>query len=154
YLWPDGNVPPLSTPAMKPVGYGQVPSIELHIGDDMPPIDTTRVFVAHNLADFDFHIATRFWPRVPQRWYDTLPAARAAGYPGALDDLGQAILGIGKDPAGRALVKKLCKYPSPKTQPYAPRPLHDTPPIMYNRGDFHTQAWRMMVSTAAYGWIN
>src|SRR5262249_22140682 len=35
-----------------------------------------------------------------------------------------------------------------------PRPLHDTPPIMYNRGDFHTQAWRMMVSTAAYGWIN
>src|SRR5262249_13889777 len=56
-------------------------------------------------------------PLVPQRWYDTLPAARAAGYPGALDDLGQAILGVGKDPAGRSLVKKLCKYPYPTTQP-------------------------------------
>src|SRR5262245_57971935 len=44
YLWPEGNVPPLSTQAMAPVGYGPVPPIELHIGDDMPPIDTTRVF--------------------------------------------------------------------------------------------------------------
>jgi DNA polymerase len=46
-----------------------------------------------------------------------LPAARAAGYPGALDDLGRAILGIGKDPAGRVLLKKLCKYPYPRPQP-------------------------------------
>src|SRR5262245_5757171 len=48
YLWPDGNVPPLSTQAMAPVGYGPVPPIELYIRDDMPPIDTTKVFVAHN----------------------------------------------------------------------------------------------------------
>jgi DNA polymerase len=122
YLWPDGNVPPLSAPAMAPVGYGPVPPIELHLGDELPPgvveaILAGKVFVAHNLADFDFHIATRFWSPVPHRWYDTLPAARAAGFPGALEDLGQAILGIGKDPAGRALVKKLCKYPYPRTQP-------------------------------------
>jgi hypothetical protein len=38
--------------------------------------------------------------------------------------------------------------------PYDSRPLHETPPIMYNQGDFHTKAWRAMVSTAAYGWIN
>ncbi|HKB39225.1 MAG TPA: hypothetical protein VKD72_22495, partial [Gemmataceae bacterium] len=122
YLWPDGNVPPLSTQAMAPVGYGPVPPIELHVADNMPPAAAEaaaagKVFVAHNLADFDFHIASRFWSCVPARWYDTLPAARAAGYPGALDDLGHAILGIGKDPAGRALVKKLCKYPYPSTQP-------------------------------------
>jgi DNA polymerase len=122
YLWPDGNVPPLSTQSMTPVGYGPVPPISLHLGDDMPPsvleaVVAGKVFVAHNLADFDFHIAHRFWSHVPRRWYDTLPAARAAGYPGALDDLGQAILGIGKDPAGRALVKRLCKYPYAKAQP-------------------------------------
>jgi DNA polymerase len=102
---------------MTPLGYGPVPPIELHLDDAMPRIDMNKVFVAHNLADFDFHIVTRFWPRVPDRWYDTLPAARSAGYPGALDDLGLAILGIGKDPAGRTLVKKLCQYPYPKAQP-------------------------------------
>jgi DNA polymerase len=122
YLWPDGNVPPLAVPAMAPVGYGPVPPLELHVGDTLPPavaaaIAADRVFVAHNLADFDFHIARRFWPRVPRRWYDTLPPARAAGYPGALDDLGQAILGVGKDPAGRTLVRKLCTYPYPRVQP-------------------------------------
>ena len=117
YLWANGCVPPLSTHAMAPAGYGPVPPIQLHVGDDLPPLDLGKVFVAHNLADFDFHIACRFWPRVPRRWYDTLPPARAAGYPGALDDLGQAILGVGKDPAGRALVKKLCRYPYPRAQP-------------------------------------
>jgi DNA polymerase len=122
YLWPDGNVPPLSTRAMTPVGYGPVPPIELHVADEMPPavaeaVAANQVFIAHNLADFDFHVANRFWPHVPGRWYDTLPPARAAGYPGALDDLGLAILGVGKDPAGRALVKKLCRYPYPRAQP-------------------------------------
>jgi DNA polymerase len=122
YLWPDGNVPPLSASAMAPPGYGPVPPAELHLSDAMPPavvdaVHEGRVFVAHNLGDFDFHVASRFWPHVPRRWYDTLPAARAAGYPGALDDLGQAVLGVGKDPAGRALVKKLCKYPYPRAQP-------------------------------------
>jgi DNA polymerase len=122
YLWPDGNVPPLSTQPMSPVGYGVVPAIELHVEDSMPPVvveavAADKVFTGHNVGDFDFHIASRFWPCVPRRWYDTLPAARAAGYPGALDDLGLAILGIGKDPTGRALIKKLCKYPYPRAQP-------------------------------------
>jgi hypothetical protein len=38
--------------------------------------------------------------------------------------------------------------------PYDPRPLHAPPPIAYNRGDFHTDAWRVIVSTAMYGWWN
>src|SRR5438046_760577 len=66
YLWPDGHVPPLSMQAMTPVGYGPVPPIEVHVGDELPPavaeaVRADKVFVAHNLADFDFHIATRFW---------------------------------------------------------------------------------------------
>ena len=65
YLWPNSRVPPLPIRAMTPQGYGPVPPIELHIGDDMPPIDVSKVFVAHNLGDFDFHIANLFWPRSP-----------------------------------------------------------------------------------------
>jgi DNA polymerase len=135
YLWPNGHVPLLSTEAMVPAGYGVVPPIELHVSDEMPAkvVDAIRknqVFVAHNLADFDFHVATRFWQHRPKRWYDTMPAARAAGYPGALDDLGLAILGVGKDPAGRILVKKLCKYPYPTVQPG-----YLVPMIRYNVAD-------------------
>ncbi|MHB1424872.1 MAG: DNA polymerase [Gemmataceae bacterium] len=128
YLWLEGPVPPLAIPPMTPTGYGVVPPITLHVSDETPAtvskaIKDNKVFVAHNLADFDFHVASRFWSPVPQRWYDTMPASRAAGFPGSLDDLGQAILGIGKDPAGRALVKKLCKYPYPRIQPALLLPL-------------------------------
>jgi hypothetical protein len=38
--------------------------------------------------------------------------------------------------------------------PYDPRPLHTPPHVAYNRGDFHTEAFRAIVSTAAYGWWN
>jgi hypothetical protein len=38
--------------------------------------------------------------------------------------------------------------------PYDPRPLHTPPPPVYFQADFHTDTWRMIVSTAAYGWIN
>src|SRR5262249_22620230 len=37
---------------------------------------------------------------------------------------------------------------------YDPRPLYAPPPVTYTRGDFHTDAWRAIVSTAAYGWWN
>jgi hypothetical protein len=38
--------------------------------------------------------------------------------------------------------------------PYDPRPLQTPPAVAYNRGDFHTDAWRVIVSTGAYGWWN
>jgi hypothetical protein len=38
--------------------------------------------------------------------------------------------------------------------PYDSRPLHTPAQIAYNRGDFHTTAWRTIVSTAAFGWWN
>jgi hypothetical protein len=38
--------------------------------------------------------------------------------------------------------------------PYDPRPLHTPPQVAYNRGDFHTDAWRAIVSTGLYGWWN
>ena len=38
--------------------------------------------------------------------------------------------------------------------PYDPRPLHTPPQIVYNRGDFHTDDWRAIVSVGGYGWWN
>ena len=37
---------------------------------------------------------------------------------------------------------------------YDPRPLHTPTPSAYNRSDFHTPDWRMLVSTALFGWWN
>lgn len=38
--------------------------------------------------------------------------------------------------------------------PYNPNPLHTPAQIAYNRGDFHTDAWRLIMSTAVFGWWN
>lgn len=37
---------------------------------------------------------------------------------------------------------------------YDPRPLHTPTPSAYNRSDFHSPDWRMLVSAAVYGWWN
>ncbi len=77
-------------------------------------IASTHTLVAHN-APFDAAI----WDASglpPAKWFDTLPCARAAGFPGKLDELGKILLGTGKDPNGRRLIDMLCiirngKYP-------------------------------------------
>ena len=38
--------------------------------------------------------------------------------------------------------------------PYDSRPLHAPAQIAYNRGDFRTDSWRMIVSSAMFGWWN
>src|SRR5262249_12325890 len=38
--------------------------------------------------------------------------------------------------------------------PYDSRPLHTPTQVAYNRGDFHTDEWRAIVSTGLYGWWN
>lgn len=38
--------------------------------------------------------------------------------------------------------------------PYDKRPLHTPPQVAYNRGDFHTAAWRVIVSSGVFGWWN
>lgn len=56
-----------------------------------------RVFVAHNLMGFDYWIWLCKLSPLPERWFDTLLSARAAGLPGKLDELGRCLLGRGKD---------------------------------------------------------
>jgi hypothetical protein len=38
--------------------------------------------------------------------------------------------------------------------PYDSRPLHVPHQLAYNRGNFHTDDWRTIVSTAVFGWWN
>ena len=86
--------------------------------DKLPSIidDAThdnRVFVAHNMAHFDYHvwnecIAKRGLGSLPSRWADTLFLARIAGLPaGGLDAIAERMLGASKDSAKR-LVLPLC----------------------------------------------
>lgn len=65
-------------------------------------------FVAHNAAGFDAYALWRFTGLAPE-WYDTLPCARAAGLPGKLDDLGEQLMGAGKDETGQRVMKLLTK---------------------------------------------
>lgn len=63
-------------------------------------------FAAHNAAGFDVEAWRRLVGGPQPRWYDTLPCARAAGLPGALDALGLRLVGRGKDD-GKAALKLL-----------------------------------------------
>lgn len=120
----------MPAPAVEPVTAGKVriseiwpdshgprPPIELHHGADPPAavaaaVAADRTFVAHNCFGFDRFvwravIAPRLGGAEPP-WADTLPLARAAGYPGRLDALGKSGAGVGKD-TGHRILMKLCK---------------------------------------------
>src|SRR5437868_6691223 len=70
-------------------------------------LSSSCTFVAHN-APFDAAIHELTLGLPPARWFDTLPCARAAGFPGKLDDIASILTGAGKDPNGKRLVDLLC----------------------------------------------
>jgi DNA polymerase len=63
--------------------------------------------VAHN-APFDAAIWENVLGLPETEWFDTLPCARAGGFPGGLDKLSKAIGGRGKHKDGERLIKMLC----------------------------------------------
>lgn len=68
--------------------------------------------VAHNAEGFDRCVwEAQGWPVVP--WLDALPRARRLVLPGALDALGERVLGRGKDPAGSRLLNLLRRHKDP-----------------------------------------
>jgi DNA polymerase len=70
-------------------------------------IAADRTMVAHN-APFDAAIWELTLGLPEAEWFDTLPAARAAGFPGRLDDVSRLVTGRGKDPMGGRLIQLLC----------------------------------------------
>lgn len=72
----------------------------------------SHTFVGHNATDFDDPFLQRLG--VNAKWIDTLPIARQAGLPGALDAIGKMLTGAGKH-EGKAVLPKFFdtkhKYP-------------------------------------------
>jgi DNA polymerase len=82
------------------------PGLDAAAKEQLSRITEGRTVAAHN-APFDAAI----WELegLPEReWFDTLPCARAAGFPGKLDELSRIITGRGKDPNGKRLLEMLC----------------------------------------------
>lgn len=84
-------------------------------------ISDEHVLVAHN-APFDAAVWERVLGLPSCEWFDTLPSARAAGFPGKLDELGIIMEGRGKDPNGKRLIELLCKVKNGRVP--APGPAH------------------------------
>jgi DNA polymerase len=63
-------------------------------------IDAGGTLVAHNAFRFDAEAFRRFVSAAQVTWYDTLPCSRAAGLPGGLDAIGEALGFGGKDKRG------------------------------------------------------
>lgn len=68
---------------------------------------STHTLVAHN-APFDAAVWEHAEKLPEAKWFDTLVCARAAGFPGALDALGNILEGRGKDKNGKRLIDMLC----------------------------------------------
>jgi len=76
-----------------------------------------KVLCAHNALTFDAHI-WQWHVKRPATFIDSMPLCRAAGLPGGLDQVGQQLLNIGKDPMGKTLIKLLsvAKYANAEWQ--------------------------------------
>jgi DNA polymerase bacteriophage-type len=105
--------------AMTPAG-SRFPVVVHHClglpGPVLQAIADDRVFVGHNLTEFDYHVWRHKIHPLPRRWYDTLFTARAAGLPGKLDDLGKRLTGRGKD-EGQAILRKIMRQPDRPPKP-------------------------------------
>src|SRR6186713_2723148 len=85
-----------------------VASGEWYSWDPSEPAPRIGVAVAHNAVFFDRFAAERHGWRVGE-WQDTAGAARRAGFPGALEQLGQRWLGRSKDKAGNKFTLALSR---------------------------------------------
>jgi DNA polymerase len=111
-LWP-GAMPPRIDTVTVPKAYGDPGPVQVYVQPELPQpivdaVEQDRVFVAHNCMGFDAHVWTQKIHPVPRRWYDTIYAARTAGLPGKLAQIGQRLLGVGKD-EGRAILKRVMR---------------------------------------------
>lgn len=92
-IWPDGF-------DRRPVYVHETPTLPSPIAD---AVRVGRTFVAHNCDDFDRLVWSTLIDPVPSYWYDTIHGARASGLPASLDQLGERLLGRGKDAAKKLI---------------------------------------------------
>lgn len=111
-------MPLLSTPLpaneVWPHGFELPRQVLSFAGPEIPAlllacISAGHPLCAHNALDFDALVWRAKGLPEPSAWIDTMPMARAAGFPGKLDELGKRLVGRGKDKEGSALIKKLSR---------------------------------------------
>jgi DNA polymerase bacteriophage-type len=110
HLW-DGAIPRFDVAAATPAGCGFPVVVHQGLGLPGPVLEAVardRVFVGHNVAEFDAWVWKHKLRPVPTRWFDTLLTARAAGLPGRLDELGKRLTGRGKD-EGKAILTRVMR---------------------------------------------
>lgn len=95
-----------------PLGIPEEPLIEYRQPECPWNFDGMMV-VAHNGDDFDFQVWRALGLPAIASTFDTLPCARAAGYPGALDALSTMFLGIPKNEIAVRMLKRVCKSDKP-----------------------------------------
>lgn len=72
-------------------------------------VEAGHPVVAHNVMGFDRFVWEKAGLPIPARWIDSVHAARAAGLPGKLGEIGQVLFGRGKDEAGQSLTLGLSR---------------------------------------------
>ena len=111
-VWTPGREPITDLASIRPEVMPEDFVTEAYGGTDVPPpllaaLQEGRDACAHNGWGFDELVWRARGLQEPIRWLDTLPWARAAGLSGKLDEIGKALFGLGKDPAGAAVVNRL-----------------------------------------------
>jgi DNA polymerase len=132
-LWPD-RPPPIDATFVTPRGM-DTPIVVHHTpGLPEPVVQAVchqRIFVGHNLAEFDYWVWSHKLTPLPSRWFDTLFTARAAGFPGKLDELGKRLTGRGKD-EGQKILSRITREPHKP-----PKPGYVAAILRYNLWDVH-----------------
>lgn len=91
--------------------------VHVHSGNTIP--DEIRLALtldppcAHNAIGFDSRVWSEKVPAsatIRGNWIDTLPLARLIGLPGSLDEIGQRLIGRGKDADGKQALERLHPY--------------------------------------------
>jgi DNA polymerase len=131
HLW-TASPPPINSEMVTPPDVTLPVVVHQTPGLPEPVVEAVRqdrIFVAHNLAEFDYWIWHHLLNPLPVRWFDTLFTARAAGLPGKLDELGKRLAHRGKDD-GKKILARLMR------QPYqVPKPGYVAAVLRYNVWD-------------------
>lgn len=141
---------PIDPVGIWPAQLGTAQQFVIYLSVELPePIRAAaaagRTFVAHNCFGFDRHI----WeyvikPGVTPNWADSIPLARTAGFPGALNKIAKEIVNEGKD-AGHRILMKCCKAKEDPAGPEYPNVMAGDAEVIlrYNLADVELmkRAW-------------
>lgn len=111
FVWSPVAKLELTPAAITPPDHAAIPPLRdvvLHEGPTAPPWLAElcgRAWVAHNAQGFDAPVWRALGLPEPAAWLDSLPWCSAFGLPRGLEQLGEALFGVGKDSGAATLLK-------------------------------------------------